>query len=447
MNSTRTSSNDKNHKLQPSGKSVSCHCVKASSCIELSDIRKLDSLLNQCESISCDNLLLYDEIYNYDLCATTKRKYVSTSVLHKIPPKNSIRRRTHKKVLGIRENDSKIIKLIDNKRQLDYCEKFQADLIKCSDKNKTKCEYEGLFSTHSCTNFFHRTSPNTVMTFCDKTIQTSYDDLCRQANNICKHLPTFRKHNKRKQNKRKQCSCRDYENSNFICETSLTTMPIIETVKTSSTSFWSMRNTPLRSAFQLRNDKSCDKSTSVKCKRFTKQKNTIIDDDDDDEYILGKNATNFFQDNRVININDKAAEIIPISLNSSYSQSLPLHGTNNIHHDTKSDRSKRSKFSPSFISRQLTSRLNSDEEGGVKESLLGRGKSSEKKLPEPVETVCIDDILSLVSCELQIIFYLFFSFIAFICFTCISWRTMSKSIASRHKRKNHITKTFNSSIV
>lgn len=437
----KPSSNDRSHILQQSsGKSVSCDCIKASSCIELADIRKLDSLLNQCESISCDNLLLYDEIYNYDLCAATKRKYVSTSALHKILPKNSIRRRTHKKVLSIREKDSKIIKFIDDKRHREP-EDVGADgeLTNYCELNNDKCcdgEVD-ILRTQSCSNLMqHPTTPTTTINCCDKTIQTSYGELYGHSVDIlCKYLaPDGACNNqiqhtqdKRKKAKRKQCSCRDYENVNFICETSLTTTPnnIQEPpTKTPASTTWLTApgyssSQPKKSLLKLKKDKSDDRSS--RSKRFTKQKTSIMDDDD------GGSNSDGYHENRVININDKSIEVFPISLNSSYSQSATPRGTsNNIQHDSKSDKSetqsqksKRSKFSPSFLSRKLTSRLNSSEDdgaGGVKESLLGRSKSAEKRLPEQVETVCIErplchldfDVISILP---FLIIFLRFSFI------------------------------------
>lgn len=387
MSSARTSSNGRSHTLHQLGKSVSCDCIKASSCIELADIRKLDSLLNQCESISCDNLLLFDEIYNYDLCAATKRKYASTSALHKILPKNSIRRRAHKKLLGIRENDSKIIKLIGEQRQRED----EAELTKLSEQEKeaiVEAIVDDLLRSQSCASLIHHQPP---ISFCDKTIQTSYRDLYggRSDDNmgVCKYLSSDgacnsliqQTHDSRTKAKRKQCSCRNYENVNFICETSLTTPSIV--VEPSK---------PKKSLLQLKKEKSDDKSSAGRASgRFTKQKNTTVDDDEC-EAVSGS-------DNRVININDKSVEIFPISNNSSFSQSATPRGTSTSLHvgedksETLSQKSKRSKFSPSFISRKLTSRLNSEDDGagGVKESLLGRSKSTEKKLPEPVETVCI----------------------------------------------------------
>ena len=412
----KPSSNDRSRLLQQSsGKSVSCDCIKASSCIELADIRKLDSLLNQCESISCDNLLLYDEIYNYDLCAATKRKYVSTSALHKILPKNSIRRRTHKKVLGIRENDSKIIKFIDDKRHREFDDvEPDGELTKCCDLNNDKCVVEvDMLRTQSCSNLMQHITPTTTTTIncCDKTIQTSYSDLYGHSVDIlCKYLSpdgacnNHAQHtqDKRKKAKRKQCSCRDYENVNSICETSLTTTPenIKEPpTKTPVAASWltttgKSLSQPKKSLLQLKKDNKSDDRSS-RSSRFTKQKASIIDDDE------GGNNSDGYLENRVININDKSIEVFPISLNSLHSQSVTPRGTsNNLHHDSKSDRSetqsqksKRSKFSPSFISRKLTSRLNSSDDdgaGGVKESLLGRSKSAEKRLPEQVETVCIE---------------------------------------------------------
>jgi hypothetical protein len=371
-----SSSNGRTALHQSQGKSVSCGCIKANSCIELADIRKLDSLLNQCESISCDNLLLYDEIYNYDLCAATKRKYVSTSALHRLLPKNSIRRRAHKKALGFCENDIKIIKLIDDKRQRDQAEPT------ATAGELTKCD----IVTQSCSDLMQHQPINC----CDKTIQTSYGDLYNadndkdvcsiylSADGPCNNQPQPTQ-DKRKKSKRKQCSCRDYENVNIICETSLSTPP-----KNCSPS--------LRPKKSLLHDKSS--VAAERGSRFTKQKNMTVDDD---ECAANGNNSDGCHENRVININDKPVEIFPILLNSSYSPCATSRGGGNDgkseKSETQSQKSKRSKFSPSFISRKLTSRLNSSEDdgaGGVKESLLGRcSKSAEKKLPEPVETVCI----------------------------------------------------------
>lgn len=427
MNSMKSSNNGLSHTLHH-GKSVSCDCIKANSCIELADIRKLDSLLNQCESISCDNLLLYDEIYNYDLCAATKRKYVSTSALHKILPKNSIRRRAHKKVLGIRESDRKIIKLIDEKqrhRETEDDVETDGKLTKCCESNND--DDEGLLKTQSCSSLLlHPTMPMTI-NCCDKTIQTSYSDLYGRPEDVmCKYLTADgacnnqiqQTQDKRKKAKRKQCSCRNYENVNFICETSLTTTPntiILEPSMPASAPSWSAK--PKKSLLQLRKDKSEDKSSSGKGNRFIKQKSTIVDDD---ECRASENHSDGCHENRVININEKNVEIFPISLNSSFSQSHTPRGTStSLHHDadkseTQSQRSKRSKFSPSFISRKLTSRLNSSEDdgaGGVKESLLGRSKSSEKKLPEPVETVCIQMTFIHDRCLFLLLLLFFFFFI------------------------------------
>lgn len=398
-------------------------------------------------------MLLHDEIYNYDLCAATKRKYVSTSALHKILPKNSIRRRAHKKVLSIRENDSKIIKFIDDKRQRETEEELEADgeLTKCCELNNDKCvdvvidgvgETEGegdgvMLRTQSCSNLMHHETTTMPINCCDKTIQTSYSDLYGHTEDVVssKYLSTDgacnnqiqQTQDKRKKAKRKQCSCRNYENVNFICETSLTIPPaisILEPTKVTATPTTAPSRLgkssaqPKKSLLQLKKDKSDDKSSSGKHGRFTKQKNTTVDDDEcggAGEHVNGNNSDGCHE-NRVININDKSVEIFPISLNSSFSQSATPRGTStSLHHDAKSEcksetqsqKSKRSKFSPSYLSRKLTSRLNSEDDGagGVKESLLGRSKSTEKKLPEPVETVRINDIPSR---SLSLVFFVLF---------------------------------------
>lgn len=400
-------------KLVSLGKSVSCDNLKANSCIELADIRKLDSLLNQCESISCDNLLLFDEIYNYDLCCMNRRKYASTSAINKILPKNSIRRRAHKKVLGIRESDTKIIKFLDDVRN-NHSETDVENLPQQLSSSPTlstngdACEIV-MMSPKSSYDQNHST-----INCCDKNIQTSQIDLTAitkssllnvTASTISPLKSTVvkclcgrddksastasvkytRDHHKKlssshKKIRRKQCSCRDYTNA--ICETSLSTT--------------ASKSSRVASKRALRDEKY---------NKLMKQKNTFIDD-----YDVGGggggvgSSDDGCHEKRVININ-KSVEIIPISLDSPYSSRpvTPHLGTStNLHQndanltmesETQSQKSKRSKFSPSFISRKLTSRLNSTEledgAGGAKESLLGRAKSTEKKLPEPVETVCI----------------------------------------------------------
>ena len=484
MNSGSTQAVNKNDEdcehLCSAWKSVSSDNVKANSCIELCEIRKLDSLLNQCESISCDNLLLYDEIYNYELCDTNKRKYYSTTAINKVPPKHSIRGRTHKRQLGIYESE-KIIKHIDkiqkNKDPVDkgssLCDPSeQRQLTYYFDNNDDENDddidielfVENLISK-SCSHLLQR--PVTINKRCiDKTIQTPDFDLYDCCNNNQQNIKYLLNHCsdntnsnskatpthnvesfqqtalvskanttnttnklKRKSSKRKRCSCRNYDNVNFICETSLTVPKFNATknkVKSNSlsplllsmpqTSKHRTLNNVKKSLMHLRNDKNGvdGKSFNDKCGRLTKQK-TIIDVYDDEGVVIvagvdsrGVNANGGYSsdgycDNRVININEKSIEIIPISMASSYSQpatprSSTIYGGNG--HETKSDKSetqsqksKRSKFSPSFISRKLTSRLNSDEDGagGAKESLLGRSKSVDMKLPEPVETVRINN--------------------------------------------------------
>lgn len=514
MNSGSTSGNNKNDDeeckhLYSAWKSVSCDNVKASSCIELCDIRKLDSLLNQCESISCDNLLFYDEIYNYDLCDTNKRKYFSTTAINKVPEKHSIRQRGHKQLLGIHESDTKIIKNIDEIRK-DPVDNVETGVCDINNEQRQLTYYfgnadnddeedddddidievfvENLISK-SCSHLLQR--PVTINKRCDKTIQTSDFDLYGCCNNqqsskyllnhcldntnskpatthssesfqqssvtkanntttnIINNSTTTTTNNKlkRKSSKRKRCSCRNYDNVNFICETSLTVPKFNATHSNSNnakshslsphlsmpplaSSKQRTHNNIKKSLMHLRKDKSVieGKSFNDKCGRLMKQK-TIIDVYDDEGVVIvagdgscglnangggsgagyngcGGNGSGYnsdgYCDNRVININDKSIEIIPISMASSYSQpatprSSTIYGGNGGHEsksdksETQSQKSKRSKFSPSFISRKLTSRLNSEEDGagGAKESLLGRSKSIDIKLPEPVETVRI----------------------------------------------------------
>ncbi|KAG5678052.1 hypothetical protein PVAND_007755 [Polypedilum vanderplanki] len=449
---------DTNHKLLSLGKSVSCDNVKANSCIELADIRKLDSLLNQCESISCDNLLLLDDIYNYDMCHANRRKYASTSAINKILPKNSIRRRAHKKVLGIRESDTKIIKFLDDKRNHDVGVSYEK-LTNCCDLNNDNVvvvvdvehgegNVEGvmivdderqkqhqivyeediidkngssddatitidMFNLEQQSSSSPQMCPRSSINCCDKTIQTSYIDLINPPplNNecICQKSHMMQKKLGPEKDKRKKCTCRDYRNVNnaTICETSLSTVQHSQ----------SKRSHQPKKSVLAKKEKSDDKSQSNKYNRLMKQKNTIIDDDDCVSGSIGgeKNGTKSLggglndecHESRVININ-QSVEIIPIStanLNIYSQPATPRLGTStSLHHDAdksdthsqRSQKSRRSKFSPSFISRKLTSRLNSSEledgAGGAKESLLGRAKSAEKKLPEPVETVCISKI-------------------------------------------------------
>lgn len=189
MNSGGKFGENDTRKLLLLGKSVSCDNLKANSCIELADIRKLDSLLNQCESISCDNLLLLDDIYNYDLCRMNRRKYASTSAINKVLPKNSIRRRAHKKVLSIRESDTKIIKFLDDVRnhrpETDVENSSNQNLPQLTPQSQPSSNNDGegcdestvqnendIMSPKSSYDQHHGT-----INCCDKNIQTSQIDL------------------------------------------------------------------------------------------------------------------------------------------------------------------------------------------------------------------------------------------------------------------------------
>lgn len=458
---------------------------RASSCIEITELRKLDSLLNQCESISCDNLLLYDEIYNYELCLHHKRKYYSTTAINKVPPKNSIKRKTHKKLLGIRESDKKIIKLIGDKqgkvvdsddnnncslpvesvgcgkfmtrscsninqtvhlgddmllqsdfdlsmseRILTRDGKIQQQLENCKDDERWKKVYGGfwcrtllgpqlhlilIFYLHFIFNsikyiiskgnsalrikfsnkaflfivfkYFSIKKVSTISAF-QKALQTNkinkslialksaitrstvikinaikrspehlniflvQKSLDRPSRRTCSKPATKHK----KAAKRKQCSCRNYDNINFICETSLT-IP---------------RKTPAKRLILQK-----ESSGERKFNRLIKQQHT--EDEDSEAYC----------ENRMININDKSIEVTYISIDSSISLMGPTGDQEKS--ETQSLKSKRSKFSPSFISRKLntTSKTSEDDNaGGAKELLLGLNSLVEKKLPDPVDTVC-----------------------------------------------------------
>lgn len=364
---------------------------RASSCIELSEIRKLDSLLNQCESISCDNLLLYDDIYNYDLCKNHKRKSLSTTAIDKVPPKNSIKRRTHKKLLGIREHDKKIINYINDKKQ-----NLQYDDEKSSSENHVHNDV-----TQSCSNLVCEENER-----CDKIIQTSsldfaVDEVKVSPPKVFKSNLKKVQHPKASSIKKKRCTCRDY-----MCETSLTIpqKPIqnaspssLSSVATysNSTKLNNRHSTNAKKSSLIKRINSSENNKSFnKFGRLSKQKNTVVDDNDDtyDHHNVERVEHSH---NRIININEATIEIIPISTDVGSPSTSPrcVNGADvksETKSETQSQKSKRSKFSPLFISRKLTSRFNSEEDnyGGAKESLLGRNKSVEKKLPEPVETVC-----------------------------------------------------------
>lgn len=84
-------------------------------CIALDDVRKLDSLLTQCESISCDNLWQHQELF-YQEPTRPERRCSSTSALNEIVSENYKRRQTCKKLNVFHQNDGKlIIPFVENK--------------------------------------------------------------------------------------------------------------------------------------------------------------------------------------------------------------------------------------------------------------------------------------------------------------------------------------------
>lgn len=354
----------KDEKSQIQAKSASYDCMKANSCVELAEIRKLDSLLNQCESLSCDNLLQHQEVFYYESCSTTQRKYASTSALHKIYSNKTIRAK--KKIIGIREDDRKIFKPIRNER---YRETSELE-TKCCSLCEIKHIDKEMTTSQSCINS-EKKKNNESMT---KTLGCSKCYVFTKfSTNIVK--------NRCKNSERKHCDCQNNENENFMCETSLTTSNVCNTdehMKPSSLSSTLNRKLSKKALFKMRKELSDETVKEISCN--VRKNSTIVDSLE--ASIPGSNI--FSAKFNVISVNDIDDKLVNICPNSSYSLSrgsskINQHDIKSEKSESQSQRAKRSKFW----------KFNSEDDGagGVKESLLKRSKSAEKKLPEQVETV------------------------------------------------------------
>lgn len=136
---------------QQKNKTDSFDFVKANSCVELEDVRKLKNLLNQCESISCEDLLQHQDV------SKRERKYASTPAIYGTSPKISehdLRRKGSQK--HVAENRKPINKCCNCFKTTsdNYRTKSQHDCLSYSLTRKLFCratENECICETSSAT--------------------------------------------------------------------------------------------------------------------------------------------------------------------------------------------------------------------------------------------------------------------------------------------------------
>lgn len=329
MTLTAETMNSQSHKLQPT-KCESYDCVEASSLVELDDVRKLDSLLTQCESISCDNIMQHQDIFYYQ-CSMTERKYSSTSELYGNVSRSPIRRQGSKKLnlflegRSLKENKLKKVKSVETKEDMAISLKPQTKHL---DDETTESKCCLCFETH--------------------------------------------------ENNNEKVKALDCSERACLCETSLTVASISQNAKPSITSSLTIPNNFTRKP--LIPTKQNARTEVVKSKQ-NKDNNNLL-------HPLEALATgkNVYSDDNSSN-HYKSVDILRVS--SNYSQprkSAP--DIKNKQHDTKSIKSEISMRKASTLKFW---KFNSEDDGagGVKESLLGSRKSAEKKMPEQVETVSL----------------------------------------------------------
>lgn len=332
MKLTPETMNSQSHKLLQT-KCESYDCAEESSLVELDDVRKLDSLLTQCESISCDNIMQHQDVFHYQ-CSITERKYSSTSELYGNVSKSPICRQGSKKLnlfledRRLKENKLKKVKSVVETKE-DMATSLQLQTKQLDDEtSETKC----------C--------------LCSETSET-YE-------NNYKKLKTL-----------------DCLERSCLCETSLTVASISQNAKPSITSSITIPNNFTRKP--VLPTKQNTTTEPVKSKQ-NKDNNNLL-------HPLEALATikNVNSDDNNSN-HYKSVDILRVPSNLSQPRkSAP--DIKNKQHDTKSVKSEISMRKANLKFWKFNSE--DDGAGGVKESLLGSKKSVEKKMPEQVETVSL----------------------------------------------------------
>lgn len=395
--------------------------LRANSCIELSEIKKLDSLLRQCETLSYDDLSSSSngdhELADYmEPKGRLKRRNSSVNLITTPPiTKTAIRALSNlnifngaKKIMRmVNENSSYYDRncLLPQKSHESYKTKS------CSSLQKPMCfgNQNKLIDPSGGDHFFS-ISENILSTTADKaTVATPVEVDCRECECHCP-LPSLpepsttidsglpnqnanapsQKAIRKRRPTEKQSNNHHHHHHNHYSQH--------PTSKDSNSS--SHVTSPTAAGFRPY------KSDNTAAYLQKQQQHRKLDVEDE---------------NRIVNINE-TPNIVPISLNSvnhssSYEGMAVMeddagigvgpHRASIRHQkslDNKSDKSQvsqansqksRSKFSPQYLSRKISHKTTSGAgmggeseaggEGGAKESLLGH--KFEKILPEPVETV------------------------------------------------------------
>lgn len=313
-----------------SGKSESYDCVEENSWVELADVRKLDSLLTQCESISCDNILQHQDVFYHEKCFIPERKYSSTSALYGNVSENFKRCQGSKKSDVFLEDRS--FKLIEKK--LKKVKKVAKNKDEMASSMKLQAKYW---------------DDKTPATKCDMCSETNINNHQKINNLGCLER-----------------SC--------LCETSLTIPSVSQTTRPSTVSSTPVSNDFTRTPLvQMRQNSRIEQ---VRQNNRNFQNKDIILVHPREALVTGNNKNNYETENN-----------LRIPSNLSHPRK-PASDSKNNQHDNKSVKSETSMRKANNLKFW---KFNSDDDGtgDVKESLLGPNKSAEKKMPEQVETVSL----------------------------------------------------------
>lgn len=369
--------------------------LRSNSCIELSEIRKLDKLLKQCESVSQEDISYETEQFQLNDYLENKRKYSSTGLLSKLTNGKKMHRFYLKDMDcssgGIGEKTSELSTECPNSLDIFGATNKDTAIDFNPTTNKKKVSL-GLNSaekdTQSCSNLNPPKSAQAKRQLHAKgnNFTTSHEDPDHPFDVAALSKRINQKHDKSKRRKvhtaNDPTTCNQIPNS-LIAFTNVTD----NTTSTSSTphpfainaseSF--SHNNPSTNTSKYHKSLSEDRDSD-----WTSHRNT----DDDLEF-------------RKITINELPSQVFNVS-----NVKLAPSGSNTVRSfDTKSERSEKSmmsqgnsgksrtKFSPTFLSRKMShvgKLAQESHDGTARESLLPA--KLDIKIREPVETVCTKTI-------------------------------------------------------
>lgn len=356
--------------------------LRSNSCIELSEIRKLDKLLKQCESVSQEDISYETEQFQLNDYLENKRKYSSTGLLSKLTNGKKMHRLYLKDMdcssSGIGEKTSEMGSGCPNSLEV-FGTSNKDTAIDYNPATTKKKVSLGLNSsekdTQSCSNLIPPKSAQAKRQLHAKgnNFSTSHEDPDHPFDVTALSKRINQKHDKSK--RRKVHTANDPTTCNQIPNSLIAFTNVVENTTSATPHPFAINSS----------DSFSHNNPSTNISKYHKS----ISEDRDSDWTSHRNTDDDLEF-RKITISELPSQVFNVS-----NVKLAPSGSNTVRSfDTKSERSEKSrtKFSPTFLSRKMSHAgklAQETHDGTARESLLPA--KLDIKIREPVETVCTNN--------------------------------------------------------